>query len=116
MRKSLRDIEGEELRFLAHFSRMGSFDSCGESVKTLCLESVRVVEGGVVIADHLWFRLAGAEWPEDLARGDLLLFRACAVKYERGYDGIFRPYKPNYGIEDDYLLRIKGLVERLKIH
>ena len=111
-RERLREIEGQAKRFVARVSREGSFDRAGKKIRTVCLERVQVTDTGKMIADHLWFLKGGGKWPS-LEPGALVFFESTAAPYIRGYQGSGKAFRKG-GIENDFLLEIQGIVERLR--
>ena len=86
MRKKLRKLEGERLRFSATVERFGEKSAFrGPPIPTILLIDVHLAEAEEVLTDHLWFT-RGKSW-SSCKLGCLVSFDARVSRYEKGYRG-----------------------------
>ncbi|CAH0530728.1 hypothetical protein CTH30272_03070 [Allocatenococcus thiocycli] len=86
MRKELKAIDGQRMRFVARVGRFGEKSAFrGGPIPTILLNDVRIAETGKQVTDHLWFT-KGKSW--DLCKVGLEVeFDARVTTYEKGYKG-----------------------------
>lgn len=100
MRKNLRDLCGERLRFRGTFMRFGEKHGWnGTTSRTLLLCNIADSEGRGV-TDHLWFNETKAASELHLQAGDIVEFDGRITSYTKGYRGM-RPDVPS-DIREDY--------------
>lgn len=89
MRKELKAIAQQRMRFEGQFERYGSKPAFrGPPLTTVLLVNVRRLDTGEVVADHLWFNeTMGFISLGHLNPGDLVQFDARVSEYEKGYQG-----------------------------
>lgn len=100
MRKQLKAIDGERLRFTARVERFGSKRGWkGAPERTVLLRDVRRDGTEAILTDHLWFT-AGKTWSiSGLAPGAKIAFDARVGTYEKGYRGRRDDVLTSYGID-----------------
>lgn len=84
MRKKLGELTGQRKRFRGTFGRYGIRPALAlPPVRTLVLTDLQD-ESGIVVADHLWFRVTGGfESLGELTEGAVLEFDARVTEYQR---------------------------------
>lgn len=87
MRKSLRKINGQRIRFRAIFERFGQKNGYMGPEKTILLKDVRILETNAIATDHLWFACGKTFGRMGLKPGDHIAFDARVGQYEKGYQG-----------------------------
>lgn len=102
MRKELRKMNGERLRFSATVERFGYKRAFrGPDIKTVLLIAVKSLPDNELVTDHLWF-VKGKSW-DGIQPGDVIEFDARVGVYEKGYKGhrddIFEPVTSDYRLE-----------------
>ena len=86
MRKKLKEMDGERLRFSAVVERFGERSGYAvETLPTILLKAVAIADTGEQVTNHLWFT-RGKSW-EPFSVGDTVEFDARVVAYEKGYKG-----------------------------
>lgn len=86
MRKKLRNMNGQRMRFTATVERFGEKSSFrGPPAKTVLLGNVCVAGDESIVTDHIWFT-KGKSWDATVA-GCTVEFDARVTKYEKGYKG-----------------------------
>lgn len=107
-RRALKPLNGERLRFRATIERFGTKSAYrGWPIKTMLLKDVRVVRTGLIVTDHLWFRVGTvaepAKWALGLEEGMLIEFDARVDEYWSGYCGrredVYAPEGVDYHLE-----------------
>ena len=94
MRKGLKQIEGDRLRFSGIFERFGTKPRYKPSYvdggwvdfdRTVLLIQIKD-DNGKVVCDHLWMNYTkGFEKLGELEQGDLVFFNARVTEYTKGY-------------------------------
>ena len=102
IRKRLKAINGQRLRFMATVDRFGEKSAFrGAPMPTILLKDVRIAESKQVVTEHLWFT-KGKSW-EQCRKGDEVAFDARVTTYEKGYKGyredVFAPVTTDYKLE-----------------
>lgn len=86
MRKNLKKLNGNRMRFTAIVDRFGEKSAYrGLPKPTVMLKAVCVLSSGKQVTDHLWFD-KGKSW-EACKIGDHVEFDARVSEYEKGYKG-----------------------------
>lgn len=86
MRKALKKLHGQRLRFRATVERLGEKTAFrGPPIPTILLVDVRLLETGELLTDHLWFT-RGKFW-NGIVTGVTVEFDARIGRYEKGYKG-----------------------------
>ena len=86
MRKKLKSINGQRLRFIATVERFASKSAFrGPAIPTVLLKDIRRTDTGENVSDHLWFT-KGKSW-ESTTIGCQVEFDARVSVYEKGYKG-----------------------------
>lgn len=86
MRKKLKAINGQRMRFVATVDRFGEKSAFrGPPTPTILLKDVKIKDSGEVVTDHLWFS-KGKSWL-NCAIGSEVEFDARVTTYEKGYKG-----------------------------
>ena len=86
MRKELKKLNGERLRFSAKVARFGERTNYkGLPLETILLRDVRLIGTDAVLTDHLWFT-KGKAW-QTCKVGSYVEFDARVTTYEKGYKG-----------------------------
>jgi len=88
MRKELKKLIGQRLRFTGEIERYGVKRGWkGREEKTVLLRNIRRDGETEVVTDHLWFT-AGKTWvASGMAPGAKVAFQARVGKYVKGYQG-----------------------------
>lgn len=111
MRRNLKAINGQRMRFTATVERFGHKTAFqGEPIPTILLKNVRVLETNHRAADHLWFT-KGKSWDKCII-GCIVEFDARVTTYEKGYKGhrydVFdAPVKTDYKLERPTKVEVK---------
>lgn len=110
MRERLKELEGQRIRIQGHFTRYGVRPKFRILERTLCLQGVRDVETGLILADHLWFRCGiNFEALGELQNGVQIELDGTVKQYSRTeYEGI-RSRKSN-GELIDYRISRPGRI------
>ncbi|MCL5971970.1 MAG: hypothetical protein M1499_05350 [Firmicutes bacterium] len=89
MRKQLKTLNGQRLRFIGVFERFGTKRGWhGHEDRTILLKDVRrenAPDG--IVTDHLWFTCGKTFDRLHLRPGDVVAFNARVTTYEKGYHG-----------------------------
>jgi hypothetical protein len=101
MRKELKNLSGQRMRFCATVERLGHKNGYKGPVPTILLKDVRRVDTGEVVTDHLWFTVG--KTLSVLSPGDEVEFDARVASYEKGYKGyredVYCPVSKDYKLE-----------------
>lgn len=100
MRKELKKLDGQRLRFRAKVERFGEKNGYMGTLPTILLTNVFELTSGQVVTDHLWFT-RGKTWQCEV--GDIVEFDARVGSYEKGYKGyrkdVCKEVKTDYRLE-----------------
>lgn len=113
MRKKLRKIDGQRLRFVGTFKRFGWKNGYKGPLKTVLLTDVALSDSGEVVTDHLWFNLTKGFEALGLEEGDTVAFDARVTEYVRGYKGHVFERQIEAPLEIDYKLERPTKIEKL---
>lgn len=86
MRKELKKIHGERIRFFATVGRFGQKKNYhGYPEPTILLKHVQRADTGQEVADHVWFIVGKRISDLDLSVGEKVSFEARVADYIKGY-------------------------------
>ena len=86
MRKNLKNIEGERLRFKATVERFGKKTSFkGFPEDTILFKNVIRLDNNELATDHIWFTVGKTISSLNLNSGDVVEFDARVGDYVKGY-------------------------------
>jgi hypothetical protein len=86
MRKELKAISGERVRFRAIVERFGKKTNYhGFPSPTILLKNVTFAETGKEATDHVWFSVGKTIEALDLDAGTIIEFEARVGDYQKGY-------------------------------
>ncbi|MCI0712746.1 MAG: hypothetical protein L0154_21500 [Chloroflexi bacterium] len=101
MRKELKALAGQRMRFRGQVERFGKKTAYrGPDKDTLLLTNINRADSDAVVADHLWLT-AGKQLKDlKLQVGDVIEFDARVDKYVKGYfgwrDDVYKPTEVDY--------------------
>lgn len=89
MRKQLKALNGQRLRFFGVFERFGTKSGWhGHEDRTILLKDIRRENAPThILTDHLWFTCGKTFDRLHLHPGDRVAFNARVTSYEKGYYG-----------------------------
>lgn len=89
MRRELKKLNGERMRFVGTVERFGTKRAFrGPDIRTVLLTGVhREAEPDQLLTDHLWFTYTKTFTGLGLQPGDKISFDARVSLYEKGYSG-----------------------------
>jgi hypothetical protein len=83
MRKALKKLDGQRIRFSGRVERFGTKDGFTGIEPTVLLKHVKLVEDGMKLTDHVWIN-KGLQWA-NVQIGDVVAFDARVDSYLKGY-------------------------------
>lgn len=102
MRKELKKLNGQRMKFIATVERFGEKSSFkGAPTPTILLKDIRISESNEIVTGHIWFA-KGKSWKECKV-GAEVTFEARVSQYEKGYKGyrddVYAPISVDYRLE-----------------
>ena len=85
MRKELKKIDQQSLRFCARIERFGTKTFKDHIDETILLKNVCRVDTKQQVTDHLWFTVGKTIGELNLQPGDVIEFDARVTGYEKGH-------------------------------
>lgn len=108
MRRQLKSLLGQRLKFQAVVVRFGSYpDKQGNTHQTSLLIRVHRLDTGRVVAHHIWLH---ADLTQIVRPPQSIRFSARVAEYLKGYRGggikaVMKPLRVDYCLQDFTLLR-----------
>lgn len=106
MRRELKKLDGERMRFVGTVERFGTKPAFrGPDIETILLVNVHSDDDpDTILTDHLWFACGTTFRRLGLRPGDRVSFDARVSRYEKGYRGRRAEELGEYWSETDYRL------------
>jgi len=103
-RPELEARAGDTIKVVARFSRIGIRSAHGKTRQTVLLTSVREVDTGILLTDHLWLNRGNVWKNAGAIPGDLVTFEARSIEYRTGHFGPDHLLREEYPPRQDYTL------------